>query len=78
MNRREYCRMAGASILGAGLTPLAWAQAKWPDKPIRLAVPYTPGGGTDTLARLIEEKLGVAAKWTIVVENKPAACGRSP
>ena len=75
MNRREFCRMAGASLAGAGLAPLSFAQAKWPDKPIRLIVPYTPGGGTDTLARLIAERVGSAVKWTIVVENKPGGGG---
>ena len=75
MNRREFCRMTGASLLGGGFSPLVPGQAQWPDRPIRLLVPYTPGGGTDTLARLVAEKVGAAAKWTIVVENKPGGGG---
>lgn len=74
MNRREFCKLTGASIIG-GIAPSSFAQGKWPDKPIRLIVPYTPGGGTDTLARLIADKVGAATKWTIVVENKPGGGG---
>jgi tripartite-type tricarboxylate transporter receptor subunit TctC len=74
MNRRNFMKLAGATALG-GVAPLAFAQAKWPDKAIRLIVPYTPGGGTDTLARLVAERLAAATKWTIVVENKPGGGG---
>jgi tripartite-type tricarboxylate transporter receptor subunit TctC len=51
------------------------AQAKWPERPIRLVVPYTPGGGTDTLARLVAQRMGAATKWAIIVENKPGGGG---
>ena len=50
----------------------ALAQA-WPAKPIRMIVPYTPGGFTDTMARGVGEPLGRALGTTIIFENKPGA-----
>ena len=47
----------------------------WPAQPIRLVVPYTPGGGTDTVARLVAEKMSASSKWSILVDNKPGANG---
>lgn len=44
-------------------------------KPIKLVVPYTPGGGTDTVARFIGSKIALDTKWTIVIDNRPGAGG---
>ncbi len=60
------------------LTPAAWAQtpsADWPNKPIKLIVPYAPGGSSDTLGRAIARHLGEAFKQTVVVENRAGAGG---
>ena len=63
----------------AAFAALAWlgtAQAdNWPDKPIRFVVPYTPGGGTDTLSRHITEKITQDTKWAFVIDNKPGGGG---
>ena len=75
MNRREFCFGAGALALCVAFPPIAFAQAKWPEKPIKLIVPFTPGGGTDFLSRLIADKVGVATMWVFVVDNKPGATG---
>ena len=63
----------------AALTALALpAHAQpvdWPQKPIRIVVPYAPGGSADTLGRLIAKHLGDAFRQTVVVENKGGAGG---
>lgn len=73
-NRRHL--LAGAAALGlARLTP-AWAQAEaWPTRPLRIVVPYPPGGSSDIIARIIAPRLADALTQTVVVENKPGANG---
>lgn len=62
--------------LWATLPEAAHAQgADWPQKPIRLIIPYAPGGSSDTLGRMIAKHLGEAFKQTVVVENKGGAGG---
>ena len=66
-------------VLSLCLASAAFAQTPsanpYPNKPIRLIVPFPPGGGSDILARLIASKLGEKHKWTFVIENKPGAGG---
>ena len=65
-----------ASVLSAVCLPAAaQAQTDWPSKPIKIVVPYAPGGSSDTLGRLIARHLQDAFKQTVVVENKAGAGG---
>ena len=70
---------ARRALLGTGLAlpflrPAA-AQAPWPDRPIRIIVPYPPAGSTDVLTRLIAEQLGRRLSQTFVIENRAGAGG---
>ena len=51
------------------------ATTEFPNKPVRLIIPYPPGGGTDILARLVASKVSETMKWNIVTENRPGAGG---
>ena len=71
MQRRHF--LAAASSLFAA-TPTAWAQA-YPNRPIKLVVPFPPGGGADNLARSVAPKLAEYLGQAIVIDNKPGAGG---
>ena len=65
-----------AIIWVVGLTPPALAQAeKWPDRPVKLILPYAPGGATDLIGRPWAERLTQAFGQTFVIENRGGASG---
>ena len=64
-----------ASALAIGLLATAVQAQNYPAKPIRMVIPFPPGGGTDILARLVSQKLTEANKWTVVPDNKAGAGG---
>ncbi|MET0183993.1 MAG: tripartite tricarboxylate transporter substrate binding protein [Achromobacter sp.] len=70
---KKWCSIVAIAAV-AGLPGAAFAQ-DFPNKPIRLIVPFTPGGGTDFLSRAVGNKMGDTKGWTVVVENKAGAGG---
>lgn len=77
-NRRKALGTALACAFTALAAPAALAQqAAWPTKPVRIIVPYSPGGSSDIIARAISQPLSEALKQTVVVENKPGANGNT-
>ena len=70
MNR--IIRVLGALAIVTVTAGSAQAQG-WPNRPIRMVVPYTPGGYTDLMARLVSQKMSEALGQTFVIENKPGA-----
>lgn len=63
------------TVLLACLATPGLANADYPDKPIRLVVPYAVGGTTDIIARVVGNKLGAQLGQSVIIENKPGAGG---
>ena len=64
-----------ACLLALGLIAASAHAQTYPEKAIRMVIPFPPGGGTDILGRLVAQKLTEANKWTIVPDNKAGAGG---
>ncbi|WP_421990506.1 Bug family tripartite tricarboxylate transporter substrate binding protein [Roseococcus sp.] len=69
--RRQMLPLAGSAILAAP----AIAQSAWPSRPIRMVIPYPPGGASDIIARMLAPHMSELLGQTLVVENRPGANG---
>jgi tripartite-type tricarboxylate transporter receptor subunit TctC len=75
MNRRDILKGSGAALMAATLSPQrAAAQGRYPDRPIKLIVPFSPGGATDVAGRLWADKIKPLV-GTVVIENKASGGG---
>jgi tripartite-type tricarboxylate transporter receptor subunit TctC len=76
IDRREFLTMAAAGLAsGLTLPGLAWAADEWPNRNLRVIVPYPAGGSSDIIGRAISVPLGERLKQTVIVDNRPGANG---
>jgi tripartite-type tricarboxylate transporter receptor subunit TctC len=73
LNRRHL--LAGTAALLAAGAGAARAQADWPNKPVRVIVPYPPAGGADTVSRILFQKLGEMWGKSFIIDNRGGAGG---
>ena len=77
---RSTLQFRGRHVGAAVAAMLLWAAGAalaqpYPDKPVRFVVPYPPGGGTDVIARIVQESFQKALGQQIIIDNRPGAGG---
>jgi tripartite-type tricarboxylate transporter receptor subunit TctC len=74
LNRRDWLAHVGL-VSASWLSPNAWAQSAWPNKPLRLVVPFAPGGSSEIVARAVAAEMGKGLGQSVFVDNKPGGAG---
>jgi len=75
LNRRRFVGLAAAAVAAPSIVVSRASAAGWPAKPVRIVVPFAPGGSTDTTARLVGNRLQEVWGQSVVIENKPGVGG---
>ena len=75
INRRDILQILGAS---AGLAPLTGWPQNYPSRPIKVIIPFPPGGPTDILGRIVAQKLGEMVYADMQAQQQAAAAGAAP
>ena len=70
---RKLFALSVASVVLAAAAAESYAQAKYPSRPIRVVVPYTPGGITDVMTRMVMTEVGKDFNQTLIIDNRPGA-----
>jgi tripartite-type tricarboxylate transporter receptor subunit TctC len=74
-DKRHFLASAAALGLAGALPRLAFAQARFPSKPLKIVVPYAAGGGADLTARIVAKNLSASLGKSVIVDNRPGAGG---
>ncbi len=75
MKLHKFLAVAALIFGSTVIAPAASAADNYPSQPLKLIVPFPPGGGTDTIARFLASALSEKFSWNVVVENRPGAGG---
>ena len=78
LRRRAVLIDAAASVAATGLAPsIVFAQTagNWPKGPVKIVVPFPPGGSTDPVARIIQAKMIEFTGCNVLIDNKPGSSG---
>ena len=75
MKRRVALSLIGSAPFGAVVSQSVRAQAAYPDRVVKIVVPFGPGGSTDIISRLVGKQLETVTGKPFVIENKPGATG---
>lgn len=75
--KKHLCALGAAFIVALAIPGLVSAAraSKWPNRPVTLVIPYKPGGGGETMVRLVMQQMSADTGYTFVIENRPGAGG---